>query len=766
MTLFRSYILSLLLGTSLCVVSCGKADLQPLQPEGRTIAFSVDRANLEFDTKATVVDNTSLQSGGFNVSATTGSAGSEANVWNNVSFTRNGGYFSGGKFWPATNPNYHFYASNAAITFNANGCTVAATNATDVVCAYNASPYFNTTNLLTFNHIFARIGNVTVSAQDGYTVTGISVNIYPKTGGIYNIRTGNNQTDGTGWSSVSTASTPTNIASATPNTQGNDLYLVPGTYSLSVSWTASKGGVSDSYTKTLDGVSIVGGKVNAITLGLSGDIDQVKFAASVTEWGSNELDTGVLEKNQVDESEVPLYFDIITGGTITWSCTNTSVARNLSYSKNDCETWTSFGTSTVSGRTLSVSAGDRVYFTGSGSTFGNSSYYNYFGGTATFRAGGNIMSLINNASFSSLTTIPSDYCFKRLFYGCSGLVSATNLCLPATTLRDYCYQEMFGNCTSLTVAPELPATSMTSYCYDGMFSNCTSLVMAPELPATTVNGYCYRAMFDGCTSLALAPELPAASLDVSCYENMFRGTALVACPELPATTLSGNCYKGMFKNCTSLTIAPALPAATMQSACYQEMFSGCTSLASAPKLPSTSLASYCYYCMFDGCSALTVAPKLPATSMAVECYTAMFRGTGLTETPDLPATTLANSCYYFMFYECTSLTKTMDRLPATTLASHCYEYMFGCCTSLTAGPELPATTLVEGCYKCLFHRCSNLNYIKAMFTTTPSATYTDDWVWGVASSGTFVRNSAATWSTSIGDENGIPDGWTVLTASE
>lgn len=63
----------------------------------------------------------------------------------------------------------------------------------------------------------------------------------------------------------------------------------------------------------------------------------------------------------------------------------------------------------------------------------------------------------------------------------------------------------------------------------------------------------------------------------------------------------------------------------------------------------------------------------------------------------------------------------------------------------------------------MFYKCSNLNYIKAMFTTTPSDSYTYNWVQGVASTGTFVKNAAAAWS--VTGDNGIPTGWTIQTAS-
>jgi len=198
---------------------------------------------------------------------------------------------------------------------------------------------------------------------------------------------------------------------------------------------------------------------------------------------------------------------------------------------------------------------------------------------------------------------------------------------------------------------------------------------------------------------------------------------------------------------------------------FSNLFFENTNVVSAKNLslPATTLANYCYGGMFWGCTSLTTAPELHATTLAQNCYNGMFRDcTSLTRAPELPATTLANSCYVTMFYGCTSLT-TAPQLPATTLADYCYFSMFQVCTSLTSTPELPATTLANSCYQYMFRGCTNLNYIKAMFTTTPSDTYTKNWVDGVASTGTFVKNSAATWN--VSGVNGVPEGWTVETAS-
>lgn len=122
----------------------------------------------------------------------------------------------------------------------------------------------------------------------------------------------------------------------------------------------------------------------------------------------------------------------------------------------------------------------------------------------------------------------------------------------------------------------------------------------------------------------------------------------------------------------------------------------------------------------------------------------------------------STGCFYDMF--CNSLIVTAPRiLPAMTLSNNCYAGMFSTCPNLTTAPELPATTLTSNCYRNMFYNCTSLNYIKAMFTTTPSDIYTENWVNGVSSTGTFIKNSAATWTTT--GTNGIPTGWTVETAS-
>lgn len=126
----------------------------------------------------------------------------------------------------------------------------------------------------------------------------------------------------------------------------------------------------------------------------------------------------------------------------------------------------------------------------------------------------------------------------------------------------------------------------------------------------------------------------------------------------------------------------------------------------------------------------------------------------------LPATTLKDYCYRALFSWCTTLEKA-PVLPATTLAKGCYWYMFEKC-AITTAPELLSATLVQECYGNMFNACSNLIYIKCTAANGFSATNAlTNWVSGVASTGTFVKDIDTDWATGA---SGIPSGWDVVIA--
>lgn len=128
----------------------------------------------------------------------------------------------------------------------------------------------------------------------------------------------------------------------------------------------------------------------------------------------------------------------------------------------------------------------------------------------------------------------------------------------------------------------------------------------------------------------------------------------------------------------------------------------------------------------------------------------------------LPATTARSHCYEGMFEGCTSLVAA-PALPATTIKVQCYRDMFKGCTSLVTAPELPALSASEnGTYYQMFYGCSSLNYVKCMLKNSSYGFGGNNWLYGVAGTGTFVKNKETKgWETGA---SGIPEGWTVIDA--
>ena len=289
-------------------------------------------------TKATTA--TSLPS--FMAAGTKGAPGSENTcVWINAEFTSDGAasptYTGTEKYWPHTDQGYNFYAVAAtsvsaavtgpataaqapSMTFNTTGTTIVTDGTKDVVCAYlpwksgtigvpePEKAIYKTKNGLTFEHIYSRLSTVTVNTNYLYRIYDITIwLVNTKTGGTYNLRTGKNQTDGTGWSSKTpSAATDTqiyrnagSIAVSSSHTGGdNNLYVVPGEYYLKASWTATIDDpqTTDPYIQTYTNVqsnttvSLVGGKVNALSVQLVGNATELTFSVTILPWDYNEVE--------------------------------------------------------------------------------------------------------------------------------------------------------------------------------------------------------------------------------------------------------------------------------------------------------------------------------------------------------------------------------------------------------------------------------------------------------------------------------------------
>ena len=479
-------------------------------------------------------------------------------------------------------------------------------------------------------------------------------------------------------------------------------------------------------------------------------------------------------------------------------------APDIKYSKNGTD-WTQWDYTN-----LTININTKMYFKGNnGENFSNkvdgniiiNKFTKVSGGKVL--AGGNIMSLLDDGACTSIRV--GNYCFYHLFSNFDGLDIDDSFILPATILLEGCYYALFNHCTSLTKSPVLPATTLKKECYNHMFSDCTSLKNVTCLAENISAYYCtnnwlsgvslsgrfiksknmsdwtrgasgipegwrvedVKDTYDGLTFTAIENSTISLSNSGGNEPNILYSRDLIEWTQWDYTSielakdskiyLKGNNSTSFSKSTSQYSkfvmTGKIAASGNIMSLLYGDNFEGQVSL---------SGKDYCFYNLFNNCSSLTTSPELPATTLAVSCYSYMFGScTSLTAVPkSLPATTLAESCYKNMFYNCRNLT-TPPELPATTLANSCYSTMFRNCTSLVNAPELPATTLVTGCYKNMFTGCSKLNYIKALFTTTPSSSYTANWVNGVASTGTFVKNKDATWD--VTGTEGIPTGWSIET---
>lgn len=251
------------------------------------ICFSTNRLSAYslVSTKATQVVLNDLYDG-FNVSCVKGTPGSDVSVWGSTSFFKVGSVFTGGRWWPDSDESYRFYAvypSSYSITFNAAGSRITASSADDVVVAYCSSSVFGEVNDLQFEHIFARLGNVTVQGFDGYDITNVSITVIPYISGTYNMRTGE-------WSGK-TAGSSTVIAESL-GSNSNDRYMVPGGYKVKATWTATHGSYSETFSAVSTRVSLSAGYVNNITVKLGGNGPEVRVDVSLSDWEATALNAG------------------------------------------------------------------------------------------------------------------------------------------------------------------------------------------------------------------------------------------------------------------------------------------------------------------------------------------------------------------------------------------------------------------------------------------------------------------------------------------
>ena len=189
-------------------------------------------------------------------------------------------------------------------------------------------------------------------------------------------------------------------------------------------------------------------------------------------------------RKQEEKRKVPLCFEAV-GSDMAVKYGNDyydaggmqQAGTNFQYS-TDGKNWNEWVLGETQFDLITIPVGTKLYLRGNNPNgvypqIGIGDEHFTFTGSGTINASGNIQSLIDPTM--ERTDVP-EFCYTRMFYGCTSLTQAPTL--PATTLANQCYQSMFSGCSNLTQAPALPATSLANYCYYQMFCNCISLSQA------------------------------------------------------------------------------------------------------------------------------------------------------------------------------------------------------------------------------------------------------------------------------------------------
>lgn len=157
-------------------------------------------------------------------------------------------------------------------------------------------------------------------------------------------------------------------------------------------------------------------------------------------------------------------------------------------------------------------------------TENRNNYWSFTIPTGKFSVSGNIMTLLDNTG--NKMDITQQYAFCGLFNGCTGLVDAGDLKLPATTIGVASYLDLFRECINLTTSPkELPALIAPQVAYANMFYNCTNMTSVPETVGTREYGRsACESMYLGCTHIPTTVTHKATKLDEYAFAYMFHNT--------------------------------------------------------------------------------------------------------------------------------------------------------------------------------------------------------------------------------------------------
>ena len=263
-------------------VSCNKdgGSVEP-QAKGEIVFDFSNSFEASVTTKATPIN--AVPSSLF-WCATTGTRGNsaEAKKWDMNAATAkavSANKLATGQYQTATPTAYNYYVANLALTAPATGnvTMTVPNNNIDAIAGWVASSS-SSAPAINLQHVFARTGTLTMAAQDGYEISNVSWKIVGTgaingTAGVFNLSTGS-------WASASTK-----LTTKTDITSSSDFYYLPGGYSLECTYTLTKGGYTQTFTKSAT-VDLVMGKINHIKGKASGgSATEITLEITLEDWG-------------------------------------------------------------------------------------------------------------------------------------------------------------------------------------------------------------------------------------------------------------------------------------------------------------------------------------------------------------------------------------------------------------------------------------------------------------------------------------------------
>ena len=260
---------AILLGMTVCTLSCQKASLS--SGEGEIILSIEGDDGFDVETKATPV--TAIPSTLYWGMTQSNGTVKQATVSKSVSSSQ----IATGYYQTLSPTTYIHYVANAS--FTAGGAMTVANNGTDIIVGKSSSS--STTPSVVLNHIFARTGTFTCNTQSGYTISNVSWTISSSgsvtgTAGTYDMASQS-------WTSRSSALAETAVSS------GSDLFLLPGQYTVKVTYTLTKGDYVATFTKS-GTVTLVAGKVNNISCtAIGASASEIVISCSLTAWGTQSV---------------------------------------------------------------------------------------------------------------------------------------------------------------------------------------------------------------------------------------------------------------------------------------------------------------------------------------------------------------------------------------------------------------------------------------------------------------------------------------------